>query len=240
MVVDIDEAGTSNERLQSHDGLQRRRNDHLKTEIGEDIHRQSRELIVRLVECLIEYDRRVHGYSVIIPSQLIPQGCGKARHGQFLALPSRFTSTATVNEYFGAIFIYFPPNELDMLPDIQHGLAPAFLLGVLTGKPINESTQRQEARLRKFSIPAPGMAEHLLDFLLELFDLEKLPVVGVDVEIGTLMDTLIEWHLAEIDVNHIQPFENGLPSVVQIGGERSQILMALVLQQFKKSLLMSG
>ena len=80
------------------------------------------------------------------------------------------------------------------------------MLGVLTGKSINKSSQGQEPRLGKLAILRPCMAQRLLDLLLELLDVDKLPVTGVDVEIGALIGALVEGHLAKTVVDQIHPF----------------------------------
>ena len=92
-----------------------------------------------------------------------------------------------------------------MLSNVEHSLAPAFLLGVLTGESINKSPQGQEPRLGKLAILRPRMAKCLLDLLLELLDVDKLPVTGVDVELGTLIGALVERHLAKTVVDQIHP-----------------------------------
>src|SRR5690606_21426608 len=120
---------------------------------------------------------------------------------------------------------------------IEHSLAPAFLLGVLTGESINKSSQSQKPCLGKLTILRPCMAQRLLDLLLELLDVDKLPVTGVDVEIGALIGALVEGHLTKTVVDQIHPFKDGLTRVVQVSGECCQILVTLVLQQFEESLL---
>jgi len=72
---------------------------------------------------------------------LISQGCGQARSGQFLPLAAGLACSAAVDLDLDAAFIDLPPDELNMLSNIEHSLAPALLLGVLTGESINKSSQ---------------------------------------------------------------------------------------------------
>ena len=148
--------------------------------------------------------------------------------------------SAAVDLDLDTAFVDLPPDELNMLSNIEHSLTPAFLLGVLTGKSINKSPQSQEPRLGKLAILRPCMAQCLLDLLLEFLDVDKLPVTGVDVEIGALIGALVEGHLAKTVVDKIHPLQDRLTRIVQVGGKRRQILVTLVLQQFKESLLIGG
>src|SRR5690606_12129806 len=160
-----------------------------------------------------------------------------SRGGQLLPLATRLACSAAVDLDLDTTFIYLPPDELNVLSNIEHSLAPAFLLGVLTGESINKSSQGQEPRLGKLSILRPCMAQRLLDLLLELLDVDKLPVTGVDVEIGALIGALVEGHLAKTVVDQIHPFQDRLTRIVQVGGKRRQVLVTLVLQQLKEPLL---
>ena len=104
-------------------------------------HRQSGELVIRFVEGFIQHDGRIHRHAVVVPAQLVSQGCGQARGGQFLPLAAGLASTAAVDLDLDAAFIDFPSDELNMLSNVEAQSHASVLLGVLTGESINKSSQ---------------------------------------------------------------------------------------------------
>jgi len=96
-LADVHEARAANERLQCHHRFQGRGDNHLKSEIRENVHGQRGEFVVGLIESFVEHYRRVGGRAMLRTSQLIAQGGGETRGGQLLALPARLAGAAAMN-----------------------------------------------------------------------------------------------------------------------------------------------
>ncbi|MNR44024.1 hypothetical protein D3C85_1627140 [compost metagenome] len=55
-------------------------------------------------------------------------------------MPARFTRTTSIDFDLGALLINFTTNELNVFTNVQHRVTPSFLLRLLAGKFVDQST----------------------------------------------------------------------------------------------------